>query len=182
MAYSPAVIRNAIKSLLQGEIGAVRTVPAGTLVYGTFEGQPAQAARAKAITAPHRFDVKVGSQAMHGATPISAKSSYRISRVPVTVDIVTMLKSTTLEAERDEQRAAAEAVAQTALQALEYPGNLSADASSAPTGIVSGILVGSEGAGHPSWEVVEEDWAKTALLHRSRIVGAVVVTVDQAVA
>lgn len=177
MAYSPAVIRSAIKSLLLGEIGAVRTLTPGTFAYGTFDGQSAPATRARTLSAPHRFDVKVGNQRMHGATPISAKSSYRISAVPVTIDITTKLKSTVLEAERDAQRALAESNAQLALQALEYPGNLAQDASAADTGIVSGILMGADGTGHPEWEVVEEDWAK--LHHRSRITGAVVVTVDQ---
>lgn len=179
MAYSPAVIRSAIKSLLLGDIGSVRKLAAGTFAYGTFDGQAAQATRARAlnVTYAHRFDVKVGNQKMHGATPISAKSSYRLSTVPVTIDITTKLKAATLEAERDEQRALAESNSQLALQALEYPGNLAVDAHAAPTGIVSGILVGEDGTGHPSWEVVEEDW-KT-LHHRSRIVGAVVVSVTQ---
>lgn len=181
MAYSPAVIRSAIKSLLQGEIGAVRTLSAGVFVYGTFEGQPrgATAARSLNVGSEHRFDIKVGSQRMHGATPISAKSSYRLSAVPVTIDIITGLKSTPLEAKRDEQRALAESNAQLAMQALEYPGNLAADSANTPTGVVSGILVGPDGTGHPVWEVVEEDWK--ALYHRSRITGAVVVTVAQPV-
>lgn len=179
MAYSPAVIRSTIKSLLLGDIGSVRKLTAGTFAYGTFDGQAAPATRARAIsvTAAHRFDVRVGKQATHSATPISAKASYRLSVVPVVIDITTKFKAANLEAERDEQRALAESNAQLALQALEYPGNLAVDVHAAPTGIVSGILMGEDGTGHPSWEVVEEDWK--ALHHRSRIVGAVVVTVSQ---
>lgn len=180
-SYSPTVIRSAIKSLLLGELGSIRTVPIGTLQYGTFEGQAAGAVRARANDPGFgsRFDVKVGSQRMHPATPISAKASTKLTTVPITVDITTRFRAAAAETERDTQRAAADSTAMLALQALQYPGNLAADTLGNATGIVSGMLLGPDGTGHPTWEVVTEDW-KT-LHHMSRISGAVVVVVDQPV-
>lgn len=180
-AYAPVIIRAAIKSLLLGEIGTVRKVPTGALMYGTYEGQPTGATRARANdpSIGSRFDVKVGAQRMHGATPISAKAASKLTTVPVTIDITTRFKAAPAEAERDEQRSAADERAMLALQALQYPGNLSLDASGRATGIVSGMLVGPEGQGHPTWEVITEDWR--TLHHVSRISGAVVVVVDQPV-
>ena len=180
-AYSATAIHNAIRSLLEGAIGAVRVTTPGMFVYGTFDGQAAAATRARAldVTAVHRFDVKLGAHRMHGATPISAKSSTKISTVPVTIDVTTKFKAATLQTDRDAQRALAADDCQLALQALEYPGNLSQDASANPTGIVSGMLMGDDGKGHPAWEVVEEDWKQLYL--RSRISGTVVVAVTQPV-
>jgi hypothetical protein len=180
-AYSPGAIRSAIKSLLLGQIGAVRTVTANTFKYGTFEGQPEIATRARVVDPAykHRFDVKLGAMQSHGATPVGAISPTKTVTVPVTIDILTRLKSTTQEVERDEQRTLAETNTELALQALERPGNLLFDASANPTGIVSGLLMGEGGQGHPRWSVVEEDWRR--LNHRSRISGSVVVIVDQPV-
>lgn len=177
--YSPSVIRNAIKSLLLGEIGVVRTVPTSTFKYGTFEGQDATALRARVVDPAykHRFDVRIGGIMSHGATPVGAISPTKTVTVPVVIDIVTRLKATPLQDDRDDQRALAETNTQLALQALERPGNLLFDANDNPTGIVSGLLMGEGGQGHPRWSVVEEDWKR--LNHRSRISGSVVVIVDQ---
>jgi hypothetical protein len=179
--YSATSIRSAIRSLLEGELGAIRTLPPGTFKYGVFEGQPAGAVRAKTNdpSYAHRFDCKIGGQRMHTSTPISAKSSYKTVAVPVSIDIFTGLQSTPLDDRRDAQRNAIEEDIQLAVQALEYPGNLTLDSNGNATGIVSGILMGPNGYGHPTAEVVSEDWKQ--LLHKSRISGAVVVVVDQRV-
>lgn len=179
--YSASAIRNAIKSLLEGDIGVVRTLPPHTFKYGVFDGQPAGATRAKANDPAyaHRFDCKIGGQRMHTSTPISANSSYKTVSVPVAIDIFTGLQSTSLSDRRDAQRNAIEDDIQLALQALEYPGNLTLDSNGNATGIVSGILMGPNGYGHPAFDVVSEDWKN--LIHKSRISGAVVVVVDQRV-
>lgn len=179
--YSATAIRSAIKSLLEGDIGVIRTLSPNTFKYGVFDGQPLAAQKAK-VNDPlysHRFDCRIGGQRMHSSTPISAKSSYKTVAVPVTIDIFTGLQSTALDDRRDDQRNAIENDIQLAVQALEYPGNLSLDSDGNATGIVSGILMGALGFGHPTTEVVSEDWKN--LIHKSRISGAVVVVVDQRV-
>jgi hypothetical protein len=178
-AYSPSVIRNAIKSLLQGEIGAVRTVPFGVFKYGIYEGQPGGATRAAVINPnyKHRFDVRLGGMVMHGSTPVSNNGPRKNVFVPVTIDIKTTLKATPLDDAREDQRVLADANAQLALQALERPGNLSTDNADNDTGIVSGILVGENGNGHPTWTVVEENWQ--TLIHHGQIRGSVIVVIDQ---
>lgn len=178
-AYSPSVIRNAIKSLLQGEIGAVRTVPSGVFKYGIFEGQPGGATRAAVINPnyKHRFDVQLGGMMMHGSTPVSNNGPRKNVYVPVTIDIKTTLKASPLDEARDNQRILVETNAQLALQALERPGNLATDNADNDTGIVSGILVGESGNGHPTWTVIAEDWEK--LIHHGQIKGSVIVAIDQ---
>ena len=47
--YSPTAIVGAIRALLTGEVGAVRTVPSSMFAYGTFEGQQAGATRARSV-------------------------------------------------------------------------------------------------------------------------------------
>jgi hypothetical protein len=180
-SYSPSAIVGAIRSLLLGEIGSIRTVAANVFAYGTFEGQAPGATRARSVDPQYgsRFDVRLGSLRTHPATPISAKASMKLSTLPVTIDIVTRFSAASNELARDLQRQAANSRGHEALQALEYPGNLSRDGEGTATGIVSGMLLGPDGTGHPSWEVVSEDWQR--LHHMSRISGGLVVIVDQSV-
>lgn len=179
-------IRGSIKALLDGTTGSVRTVATTVFGYGTFEGQPIAAQQSRAIqqvTKAHRFDIKLGAIVPHASTPMSIKSSYRIARVPITIDILTTLKSTGQENERDTQRDAIADAADTAIQALSYPGNLltaPATPTALATGIVSGLLLGPDGKGPPQWRVISEDWK--AHLLRSAITASAIVVIDQATA
>jgi hypothetical protein len=180
MTYRTSAIRGAVKGVLEGRLGAVRTVPRGIYKYGTFEGQPKQATQAKAldIRYKHRFDVKIGQELRHASTPVSNLSSYRNSLVPITIDITTNLASTVQEEERDRVRDMAAENADLAMQALAYRGNLLVDETGVPTAIVSGLLQGpSENSPHPEWEVVEENWELG--IHRSRINAAAIVQIGQ---
>lgn len=181
-SHNPSAIRAAIRELLEGEIGSVRTLPQWVFKYGTFIGQPDDAMKAFALDHryKHRFDVSFAPLQRHGATPLSHKSSVRIDRLDVTIDIVTTLRSTVDEDARNAQRELIEQNAELALQALMYPGNLEMDSKGRATGLVSGFLQGRNGDAHPSWEVVSEDW--TLQLHRSRILGSAVVVIAQAIA
>lgn len=180
-AFRPRVIKSAIAEVLEGTTGAIRRVPPGTFKRGTFEGQPNTAQKAAAIdpSYSHRFDVKIGSLKTHASTPLANGGPSRTAYAPITIDITTRLRSTPQDEEREAQRAQIESNANAALVALMYPNNLLFDGNTTPTGIVSGILVGPNGDGHPDWEEVEEAWDKQ--LHRSRINAAAIVVIDQTV-
>lgn len=175
--YRPAVIVEALKGVLEGTLGAVRTVPRGRFKYGNFEGAPDTANHAKALTEEHRFDVKVDNLRSHASTPVSNLGPSKRVSVDVTIDIWTKLRSTAQETERDEQRAKISTNAELAIQALTRPNNLLVDEHGIPTGIVSGLLFGPDLSSQPVHETVLEDWPKH--MHRSRIRGTAVVTIGQ---
>ncbi len=181
MSYASAAIRTSIKELLQGSIGTTRTVSSGKFRYGVFEGQPLGAQQAKAINTSYtsRFDIKLRQMVDHGATPMSIKSSFSVARFSIEIPIVTTLRSTAQETERDTDLALVASDCDVAIQALCYPGNLTQTSAAVATGIVSGLMVGPEGTGRPHWESVEEDWENHLL--RSRISGSVSVVISQAV-
>lgn len=176
-------IRVAIEELLHGSSGIVRKVPAGLFERGVLDGQPltAQQARTYDQRYVHRFDVRVGPWRNHEATPLSTKASVRISRVGVVINVSTRLPATPLDNKRHEQRAQIEGDFDTAVQALNYPGNLTVTVDDEETGIVSGLLQGpDEGQPTPTWEVVDENWSEHIL--RSRISGSATVRIAQAIA
>jgi hypothetical protein len=178
-AFRPQVIMASISSLLEGVTGIIRRVPPGTFKYGTFEGQPEIATKAQAgdVRYSHRFDIKFGSLRTHGSTFISTTGARRNSYIPITIDITTALPSTSQEDERLAERGRIYGNGCAALTALSCPHNLDTDANGTPTGIISGLLLGPDGTGHPEWESVSEDW--TQQIHRSRISGAAILQIDQ---
>lgn len=174
-------IASAVEDLLEGTLGTTRTVGTTVFGFGTFEGLAMSAQQARTIqtaTRRHRFDVRVLDIVPHKSTPISIKSSHRNVRVSIWIDIATTLKSVAQESDRKSQRAAIANDADTALQALTYPGNLTLDGSGNATNIISGMLMGPDGAGLPTWSVISEDW-KTHML-KSSIKASAVVVVTQA--
>lgn len=179
MTYRVAAIQNAVIAVLEGRLGAVRTVPRGMYKFGTFDGNSPEANHALAldINYQHRFDVKIGTNKLHGSTPVSGLASYRNVLVPITIDITTRLASKPQASLRNEQRALIASDADVALQALAYRGNLTADEDGVPTSIISGLLQG-ESSAHPEWSVVEENW--DGHVHKSRINAAAIVQIGQA--
>lgn len=176
-SYRPAVIREALKGVMTGTLGSVRTVPRGMFEYGNFDGAPDTANQAQALTAEHRFDVKVDNFRANGSTPCSNLGPSKHARIDVTVDIWTRLHSTVQDDERDAQRAKISTNAELAIQALTRPNNLTVDEHGLPTGIVSGLLSGPDNSSQPVHETVLEDWSKH--IHRSRIRASAIVVIGQ---
>lgn len=182
MAIESTAIRLAVKELLEGDIGSVRTMAATVMQYGVFEGQPTRAQIAKTLqtaVGDYWFDVELSRIADHPATPVSAKGNRRIVRVRIDVPIWSTLKTTAQESDRDTSMGDMPEEIEDAIQALHYPGNLTQTNAGDPTNIVSGMLLGPGGLGAPEWEITEVDWENHLL--RSRISGECVVTITQAV-
>lgn len=176
-SYRPAVIRDALKGVIEGTLGSVRTVPRGRFRYGAFDGAPDAANHAQALTSEHRYDVKIDNMRGNGSTPVSNMGPSKHARVDVTIDIWTRLGATVVDDERDAQRAKISSNAELAIQALTRAGNLTVDATGLPTGIVSGLLTGADNSPLPTHETVLEDWTKH--MHHSRIRAAAIVVIGQ---
>lgn len=180
--YRSSVIVNSIRSLLEGATGVVRRVPPGLFKFGAFDGQPESAMKAAVLEGryKHRFDVVLGDKGPHASTGFSARTNRKNAVQGVTINIYTVLKTTPEEELRRAQRDMIADNVETALQALQYPGNLLLDLNSTPTGVISGLLMGEDGSfGGAKWAVVDEDW--TQQIHRGRITGAVLLEITQAV-
>lgn len=175
-------IRTAVKELLHGSIGTTRVVPPGLFEYGVFTGQAigAQKARALDLRFRHRFDVTLRTVGSSVATPLSVKSSYRLSVMRIEILVTTKLPSQVVEAMRDDARSQVEGDCDVAIQALNYPHNLLTTHDAEETGIISGMFRGPDGLSTPTWELLEENWEQQLL--RSRIIGDADVMQTQAVA
>lgn len=179
MTYRADAIRGAIKAVMEGRQGVVRTCPDGMFKYGAFDGQPDTATQALAVDIRfhHRFDIVLGPIRRHESTPVSTQSSMRMSRLMIQIPIWTTLATTVQTEARDAQRTLVAADASTAMEALTRPNALTVDNLNVATGIVSGLLSG-DGDAYPSWEIVAEDWDKGLL--KSRILATAIVVIPQA--
>src|SRR5690606_6135867 len=141
-------ITTAIRQLIRGELGSVRTVPAGEWI----EGQPAQrgmhggldgdSTRRLRAEGKRLFDVEVAPARRTIAVGSSAASH---SLLAITARVVlwlpiTLVAETVSADHRYAARADALEQAQVIREAIEWPGNLLATADGALTGIVSGRL------------------------------------------
>jgi hypothetical protein len=181
VSYSAAAIRRAITDVLTGAVGAVRTVAAGQMLSGVFEGQADAARRAKTLhSADHRFDVRIGRLTQHESSPAGGRgSSYRIARADIFIDVTTAAGTAVQLADRDTLLADILSDCETAAQALAYPRNVEQTAALAATGIVSGLLTGPGGEGIPSVEEPQQDWDKQEI--KTRISASALLQITQAV-
>jgi hypothetical protein len=182
MEYAAAAIRNVIAEVLEGRVGTTRTVSRDPQVFlrGVFDGQGDAATKAKAAqtsAARHRFDVQLGSMRNHDATPVSATSSNRIVTIPVRIDVTTSSATKVQESKRDDLLDSIASDCDDAIQALAFPGNLATTEGSVSTNIIAGMLLGDGAVGAPRWEMGAVDWTRN--LARSRITGAVIVSISQ---
>jgi hypothetical protein len=178
VSYSAAAIRAAIKDVLEGAIGSVRTMVDGQMLSGVFEGQADQARKAKSLhSATHRFDVRIGRLAQHEASPVSAIGSYRLARADIFVDVTTKTATQVQEDARDDVLASVLSDCEQAAQALSYPANVEQSAALEATGIVSGMLTGPGGEGSPVVEEPQQDWEKQEI--RTRISAGCVLRIEQ---
>lgn len=177
MSFNAAAVRRAIRDVLEGASGTVRTVASGTMVSGVFEGQQDAAQKAKTLLAEHRFDVRLASLRNHEASPVGAIGSYRLARVEIFVEVLTATRTVVQIDARDTLLAAIASDMDEAIQALAFPANVATTAALAATGIVSGLLTGPGGEGVPEWTEVAQDWERQEI--RSRISASATLRIEQ---
>lgn len=156
-------ITAAIREVIRGELGSVRTVPVGEWIegvpaqlgmHGGLDGDTARRLRAEGR---RLFDVEVAPARRTGAVGSSAASH---SLLAITTRIVlwlpiTLVAETVSADHRYAARADALEQAQVIREAIEWPGNLLATADGTPTGIVSGRLGEAQ-----TPRIVREDWSR----------------------
>lgn len=180
LRFPVRTIRRAIKELLQGEIGAFRTIAQGTFKYGTFDGQPLPAEQAQSLEGDvgrHWFNVRVGRVRRNASTPVSSMGNYRHANVDLLIEVTTHAGSTVDEDARDQLLGDVVCDLEQAVAALSYPGNLDADSTAGATNIISGCLLGP-GEGELEYESVPR-WDQQ--LVRSTIAALAIVQIAQEV-
>ncbi len=153
MTYPAAAIRTAVAELLEGTIGSVRTVPAGTFLRGVFPGQPMQSQRAKAIqtsTARHYFDVRLGPLRNNPSTPVGRIGTYELNDLDITITVTSKIAPVNMLTQRDTDLALIASDCKLAVKTLSYPHNLTATDAGVATSIVGGCLLGPEGSTSPT--------------------------------
>lgn len=179
MSFSAAAVRRAIRDVLEGASGTLRTVEADVMTSGVFAGQHPAAQKAKALLADHRFDVRIANLRRHEASPVAAIGSYRLALADIFVEVTTKTATVVQLTERDETLAAIASDMDDAIQAIAFPGNAAQTAALEATGIVSGMLTGPGGEGVPEWSEVSQDW--DAQMIRSRISATATLRIRQSV-
>ncbi len=180
MSYDAAAIRDAIRDVLTGALGSVRSMAGRDMDAGVFEGQNDSARHAKALLNTHRFDVRIGRLRSHESSPVGAIGSHRIAVADITVSVLTATATVVQLTERDELIADVLSDLEQASQALSFPGNLRASDAGNATGIVSGLMLGPGGEGYPEVAEVSQDWQAQEI--RSSITGQILILVSQSTA
>lgn len=183
MSYPAAAIRTAVRQVLEGASGSVRTLPGSVFRAGVHEGKRAQAKAAKLMhSCDHRFDVQLGRMRNHPSTPVAANGPTRVVILDVTIDVYTRTKSVVRDEARDEVLALIASDLERAAQALHYPNNLATTAApeATYTRIVGGLLFGPGADGSPELTPVSSDW--DAMTIRSRIAASAILDLTQATA
>ena len=158
MALSTAAIQTAVVSVLDGTWTGVRDVGSGTLQIDN-----ATATKGLSLVTP-TFDVVIDSIEQHPASDLSVSSDRSIVLIGLTATVNYALPATIISADRLAIQATMANHADLIVQALTFPGNLDDDGAGTPvpTGIVSGMLGGPNGAPRPSVSF-SRDWnAQTA--------------------
>ncbi len=185
MSYPAAAIRTAIAELLTGTIGSVRTVAALKMAAGVFDGQPMQTQRALGIqttVARHRFDVQVGQLRNNPSTPLSNRSSFRISDLDITILVTSAVSPVSMRTQRETDLALIATDMETACQALAKPGNLTQTNAAVATNLLGGCLYGPGALSTPTVERAIERWDNNEQLVRTVITARGTLQITQAVA
>lgn len=146
----------AIRAVLLGTQGSVRTVPTGTFVEGVPAEFDEDHAKAHASVATPSFDVEIApAQLMVDTGP--ANATPVMLRVPITVTLTYHLAPEAAMATTERRRVRALAVgnANTATQALQWNRNVEEDPDSNATGIIPG---GLRPTGEP--RIKREEWTE----------------------
>lgn len=145
-------LRTAIREVLQGESGSVRTVTSGRVDGRDYWiGADDSAARARTLVRP-KFDIPTIPLEAH-PNRFPENCSTRFYLASVTIESEYALPEAILSDEdRDAIRSVAEQDIDIFRQALGWPGNLTQTTGGDPTGLADGFL---------EWvrtDVVREDW------------------------
>lgn len=171
MTLAMAPIRTAIREVLEGSLGSVRTVPAGTVARGAQQGRSVTSRQAQSLVTP-RYDVRIESLSPHPSTPVGAIGSHRLDDATVTIEFAYKLSSTILDDQRDELRDQVMDDLDVCWQALARPGNLTQTSAAVATNIISGLLHSPS-----SIEVLDENWDEKILT--AQIVATATLQVSQ---
>ena len=152
MSLNLTPIRTAIEEVLEGTIGATRTVTADTFRKGGHSGRETGAQQALAMVKP-QYETIFREFTNNDATPISAKASARLADLTVEIRFRYAFSSEILEDKRTTLLDTVLNDGDVAWQALSYPGNLTETNASVATNIISGMLVGPY-----SFAIDNEDW------------------------
>jgi hypothetical protein len=183
MAFSSANIQTAIIELLEGTIGSIRTITAARLKYGVFNGQPDAAKQARLLqetTGAYWFDIEFDAHERHAGTPLSIRDSTAILKQDITIRIYKHLDSSVQESNRRADNAAIQTLMDDVVQVITFPSNLTQTAAAGATGIISGLLTGPGGAGHPRMTAPTFDWVNQIL--EGSVQAAALIEITQAVA
>lgn len=161
-------IMAAIRQVMQGTLGATRTVASGDVVYGLHSGFSDGDVARLTLLKPV-FDVQIVG---FGRSPnnLCVMGDENIYNFSVIVRIAYQLGREAIDSERETRRANALELTDTVLQALTYPGNLAETEGSVATGIVSGMLQGG------TMTVSREDPKAQILFHELQFTGLALVS------
>lgn len=185
MAYQDLRIVQAITQVMDGSIGSTRVVADGVFARGIHRDQEVPAKQAQALqtaSATYRFDVELSPARSHDATPLSP-SNKRVLELDVRIPIVRLavidLEYVALTADvsaRNVLISSLRSAMDTAVLALTWPGNLSANQAGQATGVISGRMFGPGGQTDPERRNVTFDTDNNLL--ETEIVGRVILDVS----
>jgi len=127
-------IQKALIELIEGTIGATRTLTANTL-----DQAPTSAWKDAAIIKTS-YDISFGDMPNNKANPFHVRGNYRLVDVPITILIKKPLSSPVNIADRDTARAGLIYVADQVAQAISFPGNLTQTSGALATNLISGCF------------------------------------------
>lgn len=180
MTIASDAIVSAIRGVILGELGEVRTVPAGAWIegqpaqFGVHGGLDADTTRRLRASGQRLFDFELAPPRRTGAVGSSA-AAQAIHSLEVRIVLwlpITLVADTASTAHRRSVRAEMMEQARVITDALEWPGNLTRDPEGTDTSLVSGML---REAAAP--RIVREDWSAglyeielrmTGLVHETR--------------
>jgi hypothetical protein len=171
-------IDSAIRGVLEGSLGSIRTVPMGMFSWALLDRVDLEKEQKDSIDtqrARYRFDITFGAFVEHESSGESLLSNRRVVITTITIPVVCYLLSRASDDERAEARRQMGIDLITACQALNFPDNVrfAADGTT-PTEIVGGEL---RNVRLPLANPIAVDWERHLL--RSTITAEAIVVVTQ---
>lgn len=170
-------IDSAIRGVLEGSLGTIRTVPHGMFKWALLdrvELEQEQSEARDAKWATYRYDITFGAFLEHESSGESLLSDRRIMVTTITIPVIRYLLSRADDDTRAEARRQMGIDLITACQALDWPDNVRYASNGDPTKIVGGEL---RNVRLPITNPVAVDWNRHLL--RSTITAEAIVEVTQ---